>query len=77
MSDNQTDPVIEHLRERRAELNREIDDRAAAMAELDRLITTLSDGRHRLAKRRKSNSAPPTTQPEVYDDSVSLDEVHG
>ena len=78
MSDNQTDPVIEHLRERRNLLKEEIRDSRSRLDEIEGLIVTLEDGRSRVNRKRKGIiGTPPATQPEPDDDSVSLDEVHG
>jgi hypothetical protein len=72
------DPMLDHLRARQRELEQEIRDRQAVLTEIDRLIIVATDGRSRVnRKRRGTNSAPPATQPEPYDDSVSLDEARG
>jgi hypothetical protein len=77
MSDTTEDPVLLHLRQRKAQLQREqlaIDGR---IAEVSDLILKLEDGRSSVNRKRRANSAPPATQPGPYDDSVSLDEVRG
>ena len=77
MSDTTEDPVLLHLHQRKAQLQREqlaIDGR---IAEVTDLILKLADGRSSIQRKRRANSAPLATQPGPYDDSVSINEVRG
>ncbi len=53
MSDSNDDPVIQHLRERKVELEARIIDATARLGEIDGLLTTLSDGRTRVRRKLK------------------------
>jgi hypothetical protein len=73
-----TDPMSDYLASRLAQLDVEIAERQAQRAEVERTLAVWTDGRSRVnRKRRGTNSAPPATQPEPYDDSVSLEEARG
>ena len=66
MSDsNIDDPVLQHLRERKAALR---DDATARLMEVDALLTALSDGRTRVRRRlvaqlRPGEQAAAVTEP--------------
>lgn len=53
MSDNTEDPIMVHLRERKAELEKRITDATARLGEIDGLIDMLLDGRSRVRRRLK------------------------
>jgi len=53
MSDSIEDPVLQHLRERKRELEDRITDARARLAEVDGLIASLGDGRTRIRRRLK------------------------
>jgi hypothetical protein len=81
-----TDPLVIYLRERIAQLDAEIAERQAYRAEAERTLAAATDGRSRVNRKRRLTGAdrinvlegrPPATQPEPYDDSVSLDEAQG
>jgi hypothetical protein len=52
-----TDSLVDYLLLRRDELKAEIADRGASLAEVERLIAVATDGRHRVAKRRKAGNS--------------------
>jgi len=59
MSDsNIEDPVLQHLRERKRELEDRITDARARLGEVDGLIASLGDGRTRIRRRLKEAPAP-------------------
>ena len=63
MSDNSIeDPVLQHLRERKRELEDRITDARARLAEVDGLIASLGDGRTRIRRRLKEAPAPADAQ---------------
>jgi hypothetical protein len=51
-----TDPLLEALRERRAELDAMVRDAESRRAEIDRLIAAAEDGRSKLRRSLKGNS---------------------
>ncbi len=51
MSDSNDDPVIQHLRDRKAALEQTITDSRARLEEVQMLIKTLSDGRTRVRRK--------------------------
>ncbi len=75
MSDSNDDPMLAHLRERKAQLLSVIVDNTARLAEVDDLIAILADGRTRVRRRLKgevvvvlpgngaSDAMPPTDPP--------------
>jgi hypothetical protein len=63
MSDTNDDPVLAHLRERRAALQEMISGALARLDEINSLLTTLGDGRTRVRKRIKENPADRQTYP--------------
>jgi hypothetical protein len=64
MSDTTDDPVIVHLRERKAELLLQRSEVDARLAEISDLLDRLSDGRTRVRRRLKEVPAP-DSPPEV------------
>jgi len=69
MSDsNIDDPVLQHLRERKAALRDIVADATARLMEVDALLTALSDGRTRVRRRlvaqlRPGEQAAAVTEP--------------
>jgi|SoimicmetaTmtLMB_FD_contig_31_4171958_length_367_multi_3_in_0_out_0_1 hypothetical protein len=62
MSDAHTDdPVLAHLRERKATLEGVAADTMARLAEIDALLATFADGRTRVRRRLKEIPAPDRT----------------
>lgn len=57
MSDANTaeDPLVQHLTERKRELEDLITQMQARLSEVDGLLTAASDGRSRLSRRRRGN----------------------
>ena len=64
MSDTDTDPVLAHLRERKAALEAMATDIKARLEEVSDLLDRLSDGRTRVRRRLKEVPAP-DSPPEV------------
>jgi hypothetical protein len=64
MSDTNDDPIILHLRERKATLEAMVRDIAARLAEVCDLLDQLSDGRTRV-RRRLREVQPPEAPPEL------------
>jgi hypothetical protein len=63
MSDTDTDPVLQHLRDRAAELIGIIENATAKLEEVRALITVLSDGRTRIRRRLREVPPPPDSAP--------------
>jgi hypothetical protein len=61
MSDTNTDdPVLDHLWQRKRDLEISAAETAARLAEIDRLLKTLGDGRTRVRRKQKDAAAPGT-----------------
>ena len=61
MSDTNEDPVILHLRERKAALEADVAHATARLMEVEALLMTLADGRTRV--RRRLKEVPPPDAP--------------